>query len=119
MLQHISLEVRRSDSDAEAQFWRQLGFVEVEPPPALAERARWLQGGPTQIHLLFADDPVIPPSGHAAVVAEDYEQALERLATIGREASPRERHWGAARSYVRTPAGHLVELMEAAPPSTT
>ena len=34
------------------------------PPVTLVERAAWLQSGPTQIHLLYAEAPTIPPEGH-------------------------------------------------------
>ena len=55
------------------------------------------------------------PLGHVAVVADDYAATVARLEGAGFAVEPRARHWGAARSFVRTPAGHRVELM-AAPP---
>ena len=36
---------------------------------------------------------------------------LERLASERYEVEPRPQHWGSPRSYVRDPAGNLVELM--------
>jgi hypothetical protein len=117
-LQHASLETRRADAEAEAAFWTLLGFTRVTPPPSLSEdRAWWLQGsGGTQIHLLFADDPVAPPSGHVAVdLGNTYNSVLSALSTAGFPAEPRTPHWGAPRSYVRSPGGHRVELMAAGP----
>jgi catechol 2,3-dioxygenase-like lactoylglutathione lyase family enzyme len=116
-LQHVSLEVRRADVPAELAFWRLLGFAEVEPPGTLGERSAWVQRGPTQVHLLFAEEPVVPPSGHAAVVAEDFDATLAALRDAGHEAEERARHWGAARAFARTPAGHRVEVMAAPPPA--
>ena len=115
-LQHVSLEVRRDDVPEELRFWALLGFEEVEPAGTLAEVAAWVQRGATQIHLLFSDDPVVPPSGHSAVVAEDFDAVIAALRDAGFSPEERTRHWGAARVFVRSPAGHVVEVM-AAPPA--
>jgi len=117
VLQHVALEVRAADADACAAFWGLLGFREVPVPPALAGRARWMARGAGQVHLLLAEEPVVPPSGHVAVVAEPWMEVLARLAAAGRVPEPRAEHWGAPRAYVRCPAGHRVELMAAPPPS--
>jgi catechol 2,3-dioxygenase-like lactoylglutathione lyase family enzyme len=114
-LQHVSLEVREADAGAELAFWALLGFAAVNVPTALAGTAAWAQCGATQVHLLFRDEPVVPPAGHAAVVAADYEAALARLRAAGHGVDPRREHWGAPRCFTRTPAGHRVEVMAAAP----
>ena len=116
MLQHVALEVRREDVDTTIGFWRLLGFEPIEPPASLRERSAWLALAGTQIHLLFSDDPVAAPSGHAAVVAADWEAAIARLREAGYEPEERQRHWGAARAFVRDPTGHRIEVMAAAPP---
>jgi catechol 2,3-dioxygenase-like lactoylglutathione lyase family enzyme len=116
MLQHVSLEVRRDQVDGCVAFWELLGFARVEPPPTLRERAAWVERERTQIHLMHVDDPAVPPAGHAAVVAADYESTLEALRLAGFEPEPRSEHWGAPRSFVRDPAGHRVEIMSAPPP---
>ena len=116
MLQHVSVETHPRDADAAVAFWALLGFTEVEPPGTLGERSRWVQRGHTQIHLLLADDPVVPPSGHVAVVTEDYEAAVARVRDAGFDVTPREQHWGAARAFARAPGGHVVELMAQPPP---
>ena len=116
MIQHVALEKRRQDSGSAEAFWRLLGFEPVEPPESLPDRAAWLQLGPTQVHLLWSDEPVAPPEGHAAVVIADYEDTLERLREAGHQVEPRSEHWGAPRAFVRAPGGHRVEVM-AAPPA--
>ena len=116
-LQHVSLEVRRADAPGELRFWALLGFTEVEPAGTLAEVASWVQRGPTQIHLLFAEDPVVPPSGHAAVVVDDFDATFAALVDAGLTPEERTRHWGAARAFVHSPAGHTVELMAVPPPA--
>ena len=117
MIQHVSVEVREADTDAEVAFWALLGFTEVEPPGTLGGSTRWVERERTQVHLLFTEDPVVPRGGHVAVVAPgDHGETLARLAAAGFDADPRKEHWGAPRAFVRTPAGHRVEVM-ARPPA--
>jgi catechol 2,3-dioxygenase-like lactoylglutathione lyase family enzyme len=117
-LQHASLETCPADVEAEVAFWALLGFDRIAPPGALGDRAAWLQAGDgaTQIHLLYSDAPVAPPRGHVAVVAPAFDATIALLEHAGHATEPREPHWGAARAYVRSPAGHLVEVMAAPPP---
>jgi catechol 2,3-dioxygenase-like lactoylglutathione lyase family enzyme len=115
-LQHASLETRPRDVEAEVRFWAVLGFRPVDPPEGLAGRAAWVQSGPTQIHLLFTADPDVPRRGHVAVVVPaPYEEIVASLRAAGVEVEPRAEHWGAPRAYVRSPGGHLVEIMGASP----
>jgi catechol 2,3-dioxygenase-like lactoylglutathione lyase family enzyme len=116
MLQHVALETREKDVDAVLAFWSLLGFEPVAVPPGLAGRTHWVQRGGTQIHLLLARDPVVPPKGHAAVVADDYAATLEALRAAGHAVDPRAEHWGAPRAFVTDPSGHVVEVMAAPPP---
>ena len=117
MIHHVALEVVEGDAGRCVAFWALLGFEEVEPPGTLREKSRWVERAGTQVHLLFAErDPVAPPEGHVAVVAEDYDATLARLRDAGFAPDPHHEHWGQPRSFVRSPAGHLVEIM-AAPPS--
>lgn len=103
-------------------FYEALGFVPVETPLHLLRRARWLESGPTQIHLQYAgrDDkpftkPPVPMSGHVAIVVENYDTAIGALSAAGVEVEHCAEHWGAKRCKVEDPAGNLLELM-AAPP---
>ncbi len=115
MIQHAAIEVRKDDVDACVAFWALLGFARVDAPPALAARSTWVQAGPTQIHLLYADEPVVAPAGHVAVIVADYDATLAALREAGFEPQPRTEHWGSPRAFVRSPSGHRVELMAAAP----
>ena len=111
MVQHVTLELRRDQEDECVAFWKLLGFTRVDPPESLAHRAAWMQSGQTQVHLMWVEEPVALPSGHVAVVLEDYDGTLQRLREAGAEPEPRSEHWGSPRAYVRDPAGNLVELM--------
>jgi catechol 2,3-dioxygenase-like lactoylglutathione lyase family enzyme len=115
-LHHVALEIRRGDLEACRAFYALVGFEEVPlPDERLEPQGRFLQGGPTQIHLLFADDPVVAPKGHAALVVDDYGGALQRLRDAGFEPEDRTRYWGSPRAKLNDPAGHVVELMEYPP----
>lgn len=104
-------------------FYEALGFVPVDPPPRLLRRARWLQGGNTQIHLQYAGkdgepftDPPVPMNGHVAIVVEDYEIAIGALTSAGVEVEHGAEYWGVKRCKVTDPAGNSLELM-ASPPT--
>ena len=115
MIQHVAIEVRKADVEACVRFWALLGFEQVPAPGALAERSTWLQAGPTQVHLLYADDPLVPPEGHIAVVLGDHDATLAALRSAGFELQSRAQYWGSPRTFVRCPAGHRIELMAFAP----
>ena len=115
MIQHVAIEVREADVAACVRFWALLGFEPVDAPPTLAARSTWVQAGTTQIHLLYADEPVVAPEGHVAVVAAGYDATLDALREAGFAPQPRTEHWGSPRAFVQCPAGHRVEVMAFAP----
>jgi catechol 2,3-dioxygenase-like lactoylglutathione lyase family enzyme len=114
MIQHVTREIRESELESCSSFYRQLGFEPVPAPGGIAGRAVWLEHVGTQIHLMFVDEAVAGarrPSGHVGVVVADYAVTVARLEAAGHHVEPRRAHWGSPRSYVRDPAGYLVELM--------
>jgi catechol 2,3-dioxygenase-like lactoylglutathione lyase family enzyme len=92
------------------------GFRPVPLPQALGSGYTWFERGGTQIHLMETEDPVVPASGHVAVVAPDFDATVERLREAGFEVRPGRELWGEKRAKALTPAGHTVELM-ATPPA--
>jgi catechol 2,3-dioxygenase-like lactoylglutathione lyase family enzyme len=115
MLQHASLEVRPEQVQPCVDFWRLLGFEPMTPPPMLRDRFTWVQRAGTHIHLIPVDEPIAAPEGHVAVLAEDYDGALSALRDAGFDPEPGSNAWGAERSFVRDPAGNLVEVMAGLP----
>jgi catechol 2,3-dioxygenase-like lactoylglutathione lyase family enzyme len=115
VLHHVTLEVMPADLGRAAEFWALLGFAEVDPPEDLRDRFVWFERGGTQVHLMAAEQPTIPPDGHPAVVVPDFERTLERLDESGFEVTPKRERWGSARAEARGPSGHRVELMESPP----
>ena len=115
MLQHVSLEIGTDQVTACVAFWEQLGFERMEPPPLLRNRFIWVQREGTQIHLIPGEEPNTTVRGHAAVLVEDYEGTLAALIGQGFEIGEGENAWDAPRSFVRDPAGNLIEIMSAPP----
>jgi catechol 2,3-dioxygenase-like lactoylglutathione lyase family enzyme len=114
MIQHVTRVVSPASLDACVSFYGLIGFAPAAAPPGVAGRAVWLALGDTQLHLM-PDPQARPEAGHIAVVAADYDATVARLGAAGHTVEPRREHWGAPRSYVRDPAGNLVELMERPP----
>src|SRR5829696_7039354 len=97
MLHHVGIEVAPDDVERSVVFWELLGFAEVEPPPTLAE-STWLEREESQVHLLPTENPTVPPRGHTAVVAGDFEVACAAIEAAGFEIERRAEHWGAPRA---------------------
>src|SRR3954454_22000535 len=116
MLQHVTIELPADQVEACVEFYALLGFERVEPPASLRGRATWVERDGTQVHLMPVEEPGVPPSGPHAVLVSDYEATFAVLRDAGFEPEPRKEHWGAARSFVRNPAGHRVEVMAGSPP---
>ena len=69
----------------------------------------------TQVHVLYADDPVVPPSGHVAMVVARLRPDPRGLRAAGHTVEDRNPHWGSPRAFATAPGGHRVELMAFAP----
>ena len=116
MIHHVAVEVRPEQMAAEGEFWLAAGFRSVAAPEALGTGYDWYEREGSQIHVMKTTDPTMPPTrGHVAVVAPDFDATLARLAAGGFEAAETRNLWGARRAKAKTPAGHVVELMEFPP----
>jgi catechol 2,3-dioxygenase-like lactoylglutathione lyase family enzyme len=115
-LHHVSLEISANQLADCVDFWALLDFEPVELPEQFTRQVAWVHHKGTSIHLLVTDEPVVPATGHAAVVLDSYEATLDRLRAEGFEPEPQTEYWGSARAYLRDPAGHRVEVMAAPPP---
>ncbi|HEX6665034.1 MAG TPA: VOC family protein [Solirubrobacterales bacterium] len=115
MIQHVGIEIAPADVPRAVEFFGLLGFEQVEPPPSLAQSFTWVEREGFQVHLMHEEDPTVPKRAHLAVVAPDFEAAIERLREAGFEVERRREHWGVPRAAALAPGGHRVELM-AAPP---
>ena len=116
MLQHVSIEVPPEAADRSIEFWRLVGFEEVEAPEELGDSIRWVEREGTQIHLILTEGHTAPVLGHPAVVVPDHAEAKKRLRDAGFEVEDTRQLWGADRAFAIAPGGHRVELMAAPPP---
>jgi hypothetical protein len=118
VLQHVSIEVLPADVEATIAFWSLVGFEPVPAPEPLREYVSWVERDGTQIHLIHTEGATVPVLGHAAVVVDDFEAAMQRVAAAGHEVSETRNLWGARRAFAISPGGHRVELMESPPPAS-
>jgi catechol 2,3-dioxygenase-like lactoylglutathione lyase family enzyme len=117
LIQHVSFEVEPEQLDACIAFYELLGFQLVKAPDKLAHFVTWLERDGHQFHLLRLPETTHMAAGHAAVpLGGVYETTQQRLREAGHQVDDHEEYWGSPRSFVRDPAGNLVELMEFAPP---
>jgi catechol 2,3-dioxygenase-like lactoylglutathione lyase family enzyme len=117
VLHHVSIEVPPAEAERSIEFWRLVGFEEVDSPEPLGDAVRWLERDGTQIHLILTEGHTAPALGHPAIVVPDHAEAKERLRGAGFEVEDTRQLWGADRAFAIAPGGHRVELMAAAPPS--
>ncbi len=110
-VQHVALDV--DDLAAALDFYvERLGLtVATTRPEAFGDNGAWLETAVGQIHLTVADPFVATTSNqHVAFEVDDIEAAIASLRDAGIEVSD----WfdlGAGRqSFLRDPAGNLLEL---------
>jgi catechol 2,3-dioxygenase-like lactoylglutathione lyase family enzyme len=118
VLHHVSLEVRPGDVDRTLEFFAALGFVRVGAPDSIAPYVTWLEREANQVHLIHTPEATVPPLGHPAFVAADFEATLARLREADFEVEPADELWDEPRAFALMPGGQRVELMAAAPPAT-
>jgi catechol 2,3-dioxygenase-like lactoylglutathione lyase family enzyme len=117
LIQHVSFEIKPGQLDACVEFYELLGFSRVTAPDQLASFVAWVERDGAQFHLLQLPETSHMNAGHAAVpLGDQYEATQERLRDAGHQVDDHEEYWGSPRSFVRDPAGNLVELMKFAPP---
>jgi hypothetical protein len=118
VLHHVSLEVTPDDVDRTIEFFGLLGFEKIPAPDSIAPFVTWLESGTTQVHLIHTPEPTTPMLGHPAIVASDFDRAVEDLRAAGFAVEKADELWGERRSFAVMPSGGPVEVM-AAPPAPT
>jgi catechol 2,3-dioxygenase-like lactoylglutathione lyase family enzyme len=117
LIQHVSFEVTRDQVEACIEFYELLGFQRVTAPEQIADHVAWLERDGDHFHLIQLPEASHMNAGHAAVpLGDDYEETQTRLRDVGHHVDDHEEYWGSPRSFVRDPAGNLVELMKFPPP---
>jgi catechol 2,3-dioxygenase-like lactoylglutathione lyase family enzyme len=116
VLHHVSLEVKPDDVGRSVEFFELLGFGRVPAPDPISAFVTWIERDATQIHFIHTPEPATPQLGHPAVVASEFDDAVERMRAAGFEVEPADELWGEARAFAVMPGGQRVELMAAPPP---
>ena len=121
-IQHVTITVPdRTELPSVERFYSILGGVPLVRPEALQRDTpgAWLGFGDTQVHLVLGP-PVAEPAHFAVDLGgeEEYDQVLDALRAEGFTPEAHRDLWGARRSFVKDPAGNMLELFESPPPST-
>jgi catechol 2,3-dioxygenase-like lactoylglutathione lyase family enzyme len=115
-LQHANVVIPKGATEEVAAFYVSvLGLRRVDKPEVLAGRGgAWFDvDGYAQVHLSERDGPTHEDS-HFALVVDDYDATLARLAAHGAPWTEQEDVFGGRRGFTRDPAGNRIELLERA-----
>jgi catechol 2,3-dioxygenase-like lactoylglutathione lyase family enzyme len=114
-LDHVQLAMPAGgEARAEAFYSGLLGFVRQPKPEPLASRGGcWFAAGPVALHLGVEADFRPARKAHPALVVEDLDALVRRLAGAGLDVRPDEDLPGVRRCYVDDPFGNRVELIDA------
>lgn len=123
MIHHVNYLVSQDQAHKCAEFWGLLGFATVDPGEGLRDRAVWVRREGQEIHFEYAPRDAAdaarlgqgPPSGHVAIVVDDYEAVCTRLTDDGHAIDHRTPYWDSPRAFIADPAGHRIEIMAFAP----
>ncbi len=110
---HVSLNVH--DTQEVGRFYTKVLGLEELPRPDFGVPGMWLRAGRQEIHLIEVKDHRAPEGQHFAFAVEDLAESIEQLREMGVEVSdPRSLPGGARQSFLRDPAGNLIELNQQA-----
>jgi hypothetical protein len=119
-VQHVTVTVPEPGLiPAEEGFFRLLGGIGLVRPPALAADTPgcWMGfGGGTQVHIVVGG-PAAAEAHFALHLGDRYDGVLSALRAAAVPVRTARDLWGGRRSFVRDPAGNLVELFDVPPPS--
>jgi predicted enzyme related to lactoylglutathione lyase len=113
-LQHVNVVVPEGGTqDAVAFYCAVFSLTQQAKPAGSAGPGAWLVlAGKQQIHI--AESPgEIHPDAHFAVVVDDFDGALERIAVAGGMWQDQGDVFGGRRGFTRDPAGNRIEVLEA------
>jgi len=90
-----------------------LGMTEVPKPPVLAARGgAWFTSGGLELHLGVEDDFRPATKGHPAILVDDIEEIVHRLATAGQTVAWDDDFPGFRRFYATDPFGNRLEFLQ-------
>ena len=113
-LQHVNIVVPPGGTDAAVAFYTSVFSLVRQPKPAGSDPAgAWLSlDAKQQIHISERSGDRHPDS-HFALVADDFDGVLKRIAAAGAEWTAQSDVFGGRRGFTRDPAGNRIEVLEA------
>jgi catechol 2,3-dioxygenase-like lactoylglutathione lyase family enzyme len=119
-VQHVTVTVADPGLIPLAEdFYRMLGGILLVRPPRLVEDTpgSWMGfGAGTQVHVIVGAPPAT--EAHFALdLGDRYDTVLAALAAAGTPIRTARDLWGGRRSFVKDPAGNLIEIFDNPPPS--
>ena len=116
-LDHVQLAIPAGAEERCDEFYvTLLGFRTLERPAALAARGgRWYQRDDVLVHL--GVDPSFHPAtkAHPALVLDDYDATLRRLAAAGVSVRSDDSIPATTRCHLNDPVGNRLELIDGSP----
>lgn len=107
-VQHVAIEV--DDLAAAVGFYEALGLARAPRPDALGANGAWLDAGGVQLHLVEVAEVPSCASNHVAFGVTDCAAEVARLRAAGFEVSDPFDVGAGIQTFLRDPAGNLVEL---------
>lgn len=116
ILDHVQLSGPVGCEDAMREFWLELGFIEVEKPPALVARGGcWFRLGVAEVHIGIQDPFTPATKAHPGFTVADLDQLAAILAVMGYEVRWDDLWPGRRRFYVDDPVGNRLEFLSERP----
>lgn len=114
-LHHVNVVVAPGQTASVAGFYVDVfGLQPIAKPEATQPSGAWLQVDErTQVHISERPGEV-HADAHFALVVDDYDSVLAKVASAGATFTEQEDLFGGRRGFTRDPAGNRVEIIEAA-----
>ena len=112
-LHHVQLAAPAGSQPALRRFYGgMLGTAEIPKPAALAARGGvWFRSGRAELHLGVDADCRPARKAHPALLVDDLDEIMTRLAEAGHGVRPDELLPGYRRCYLDDPCGNRLELL--------
>jgi catechol 2,3-dioxygenase-like lactoylglutathione lyase family enzyme len=114
-LHHVNVVVRPGETEQVVEFYTEvLGLRRVEKPSeGTTGGGAWFDiNDANQLHISERPDAVMHADMHFALVLDDFDAVLGRLAAAGAPWRAEPELFGGRRGSTRDPLGHRIELLE-------